>query len=131
MQQYLRSKEEDANQGKVSGRRDRLARLWRRDSDIQANVEHGQALSDTSPQETAPASQGVGHEQQEADAAGDLDNAINTSTEERSGCASKSEILENCRSVGVDGIGASHLLANHEDNTDESALPVAWNGPHL
>jgi hypothetical protein len=44
---------------------------------------------------------------------------------------SDTKVGEYLRSVVVDGIGAGHLLANHEADGDQSALTIPWNEPHL
>jgi hypothetical protein len=33
--------------------------------------------------------------------------------------------------MAYNGIDTSHLLPNHEEDTDNSTLPITWHQPHL
>lgn len=102
-----------------------------RDADVQADVEHCQALGDGGPQEGAAAAEGVGDENEEDGAADDLDDAVDAGGEEAGRVAGDAQVLEDLGCVVVDGVGAGHLLADHEEDADEGALAVARDRPHL
>lgn len=99
-------KKKDANQSNVALRRHTcIGGLGWRDAHIQADVEHGDTLSNRSPQERSSASQRVSHEQQEADTRHDLDNAVDARAEKRGRSAFDAKVAEDPRSIDVDGVG--------------------------
>lgn len=123
--------EEDADEGDVAGGDDRRALLGRGDADVQADVQHAEGLGDGGPEQGAAAAERVGDEDEEDGAADHLDDAVDAGGEEVGGVAGDAEVLEDLRGVVVDGVGAGHLLADHEEDADERALAVAGDRPHL
>ena len=101
------------------------------DAHVQADVEHGGALGDRGPQQRAAAAERVGDEEQEHGAGGHFDNAVDARREQVRGCPLDAQALEDLRRVQVDGVGARHLLADHEPDGDQHLLAAAGNRPHL
>lgn len=123
--------EEDADKGNVASRNHRFACLGGLDADIETDVQHCKALRDGSPEERTTAAEGVGNEDQEAGTSDDFDDTVHSCCEKTVGAACDTQVLEDLRSVVVDGIRSSHLLTDHEEDTDNGTLAVAGDQPHL
>lgn len=128
---YLHGEDEDADQCDVTSRGHGLAFGRWRNPNIQADVEHADALGDGAHEQRPPAAERIRQEQQEGNAAADLDDAVDASAKETGRGAGDAEVLEDGRGVRVDGVGTRHLLADHEPDANEGAVAVAFDGPHL
>ena len=73
----------------------------------------------------------VGDEEQERGAGGHFGDAVDARREQVRGCHLDARALEGLRRVQVDGVGARHLLADHEPDGDQHPLAVAGGRPHL
>jgi len=102
-----------------------VARGGRVDAHVQADVEHGGVLGDRGPQQRAAAAGRVGGEEQERGAGGHFGDAIDAHREQIRGCPLDAQALEDLRRVRVDGVGARHLLADHEPDGDQHPPAVA------
>jgi len=78
-----------------------LIRLRRLRLAVRTNNVHGDGLGGAGPQQTPPAAERVGDEDKEEEAADDLDDAINASSEELDIGALHAEALEDLRGVVV------------------------------
>lgn len=123
--------EEDADERDISGRDDGLPFLWWRDTDVEPDVQHRERLRDRRPQQGPPSPQGIRDEDEKRGAAGHLDDAVDAGREEVGRVALHAEVLEDLGRIVVDGVRAGHLLAYHQDDADDGALPVPGYQPHL
>jgi hypothetical protein len=98
---------------------------------VNADDVHGNGLSTAGPQQTATSAERIGAKDEEQSAAHNLDDTVNTSSEERNCRASHAKGLEDLRSIVVHSVDTSHLLADHEHDGQDSSLSVSGNGDHL
>lgn len=133
----------------------RLAGLRRFRLAVRPDDVHGNGLGCGGPQQTPAAAQGVGSEDEEDEAADNLDDAIHARSKELHSRAGHAEGAEDLGSVVVlcktrvvsaplfvlevctgsnkpyNRVDASHLLPDHEHDADDSPLAVSGNQPHL
>lgn len=105
--------------------------LWWVGEDVDTDDEHAGTLSDRCPKKRPSSSQGIGDKEQEDGTGDNLDNTIDTGSEEASGRSVNTQVLKNLRSVVVDCVRSGHLLTDHESDGDKSTFSVTWDEPHL
>lgn len=115
----------------MSSTRDGLADDRWVEAHVEPDVEHGETLGNRCPEQRATTTQRVDSKNQETETGDHLDDTVDTGGEELNLVTLKTERLEDLGCVIVDGVGSSHLLADHKADGDESALAITRNGEHL
>lgn len=140
-------KQENAHKCDIANWRDRLALLWWRNSNIEANEQHTATLADRGPEKGLAPTKSIREEEKKDSAADTLNDTVDAGGEETRTVSSDTDVLENQWCIVVDSIGTfatlvciqqqqasiltSHLLANHQDHNKDGSFTVAWDQPHF